>query len=125
MTSKFKMPATVRELGDMADAHGMNACELLAHIDGSLDTPAGYRPLKGVEDVYVGKRVQAEGRWSIEAQYVPHLDAFTLWTETHDADALTANEAIHFADALRSMAEHIEFMRDLMHASKTQDLVSA
>lgn len=121
-TNTSNWPATVRELGDLAEQRGMTATELLEEMAEQLGPmpmpPAGFTLAKGCADLWIGTD-------AIHPQYMitPAWNAATdrrtveLWTAKGTKDevytSLTPLEAIQLAadliklaqDALRDGAE--------------------
>ena len=110
MNATLTMPATVRELGDMAEQRGMSATDLLTELASALPAPqppAGYTLAEGCSDYYVGTETRTEA-WVV----VPGWDAAAgahrveAWP-TNDRN-LTPAEALELAAALTAAAKAAE-----------------
>jgi hypothetical protein len=112
VTKTIKWPATVRELGQMAEQRGMKASELLGELlekAGPIPRPpAGYVLADGRDERWYGQEI-VKRRWII----LPVWDAVTdrhsleIWMSGHEHSAhghLTPAEARRFAADLITAA---------------------
>lgn len=126
MNKTIKSPSTVQELANTAQSLDMLPSEFLDLINDALGAdwwerepeeftitlprpaiiPPGFTPSDVVCDLYVGK-IMTGDRWEIRAEYVPHLNDYSLIFTLKDDEPLSAAEAREYAQALLEMSSYI------------------
>jgi hypothetical protein len=97
-------PATVRELGDMAEQLGMTAVELLDMLGPIPMPPLGYTLAPKSSDRWFGPEI-INGRWILTPVWHSRTDSFSVnvWMADHQRPNyanLTQDEAVELATAL-------------------------
>jgi len=104
MNKTTKYPATIRDLGNMAEERGMNIVELFEELGPIPMPPAGYTLAPKSSQRWIGTEI-INGRWIL----TPAWDATTashsvdVWMADHEPPNyanLTAAEATDLATAL-------------------------
>ncbi|MET3718332.1 hypothetical protein [Arthrobacter sp. UYEF21] len=101
------LPATVRELGQMAEARGMKASELLEELAAQLPTPqppAGYTLAEGCSDYYVGTETKTDA-WVVAAGWDADTATHQIEAWTVKDQNLTPAQALEMAAALTAAAK--------------------
>ncbi|MDI3194803.1 hypothetical protein QK290_10620 [Pseudarthrobacter sp. AL07] len=107
MTNATNWPATVRELGDMAEKQGLNIVELMDELEREAGPipmpPAGYTLAPGCDDLWVADETMNRGwiltpGWKFDTGH-----CINVWT-VQDRD-LTPTEALELGTALIQAAQ--------------------
>ncbi|WP_104175521.1 hypothetical protein [Arthrobacter sp. Y81] len=107
-----KYPATVRELGDMAEKLGMKASELLEMLGPIPMPPAGYTLARRSGDRWTGPETFNRG-WIITPAWnaSTNTHSIELWAASHEPPSyanLTPDEALQLAADLTAVAKTVQ-----------------
>lgn len=108
MNKTIKAPATVRELGDMAEALGITATDLLELLGPIPMPPAGYTLAHGSQNRWIGADIVKQ-RWIIQPVWdgSTNRHSLELWMADHRAPnyaELTPAAALQLALDLEAAA---------------------
>lgn len=110
-TKTTKMPATVREAGEMAAKLGMPLSEFLDMLGPIPMPPAGYTLAQGSQRRWIGQEI-VKSRWILLPVWDAATDrhSFELWMADHQPPqygSLTAAEALELAADLAATARAV------------------
>ncbi|MDV8148538.1 hypothetical protein [Arthrobacter sp. B10-11] len=109
MNKTTKYPATVRELGDMAEKLGMTASELLEMLSPIPMPPTGYTLAPKSSHRWIGPEI-INGRWILTPVWDATTDSHSvdIWMADHEPPhyaGLTPTEATDLAAALLQVTQ--------------------